>query len=427
MRISKDNEPITFAVVGAGERTECYLAALDKFYPNDYKVVAVADPDINKQKDYKRRFNIKDENIFDGYESFVKVKSRLADVVIIATLDDMHFIPAMSSIELGYDVILEKPISMTLEETVKIGELAKKHPDQLVAVCHVLRFTPFFRKLKEIVDSKQLGEIVDIQHNENVGYFHYAHSYVRGNWRNTDVSSPFIVAKCCHDMDILLYLLGDKHCNSLSSMGDLSFFTHDHYDEKKMAPRCINCPSQSTCPFDCVRIYKVPMIATVPLDCSSEEKIKETFSTSPYGRCVFASDNNVADHQVVSMEFCKGVTASFNVSAFTKYTSRTIKIMCEYGEIRGDGTTNTIEIRRWDNDDIQTIVISKDETTGGHEGGDEGFIKYFMPCYRNKADFASEISLSIESHVMAFAAEESRKRHGEKIDIGEYYRRLVND
>ena len=426
MRMASSSEPITLAVIGAGERSECYLAAFEKYYPGQYRVVAVADPDKAKQADYQKRYGIPDSMVFDGYASIIKEK-RLADVAILATLDDMHYVPAIALIEAGYDLILEKPIAISLEESIAIGEAARRHPDQLVAVCHVLRFTPFFRTIKQIIDSKELGEVIDIQHNENVGYFHFAHSYVRGNWRNTRDSAPFIVAKCCHDMDILLYLLGDKHCKSLSSFGELSFFNEAHYDEATMAPRCINCPREKECPFDCVRIYKVPMIATVPLDCSSPEAIQKTFSTSPYGRCVFHSDNNVPDHQVVAMEFEGGVTASFNVSAFTKYTERTIKVMCEYGEIRGRGNTNEIEVIRWDSDEIKTIKIPASEIEGGHDGGDEGFVRDFMDCYGSSKGFASRIELSIESHVMAFASELSRLESGKSIDIQQLWREKAEE
>lgn len=430
MRMTKPNEKVTFSIIGAGERVDCYLAALNKFYKDKFEVVAVAEPDINKRNFYKEHYGVKEENLFDGYESFLKVDKRLSDVVIIGTLDNMHYEPAIAMIEKEYDVILEKPIGFDIKETVAIGECARRHPNSLVAVCHVLRYTPFFRTIKNILDEGSLGKIIDIQHNENVGYFHFAHSYVRGNWRNYDVASPFIVAKCCHDMDILLYLLGgNKRCLNISSFGSLSYFTEKNFDKEKMADRCINCPSEKQCPYSCIRIYKVPMIATVPLDCSSPEAIQKTFSVSPYGRCVFKCDNNVVDHQVAIMNFEDGITASFNVSAFTKHTTRTIKIMCENGEIRGDGYTNTIYVYRWNNGetDVETIKIPEDQLTGGHGGGDEGFIKNFMKTYLYNEPFDSKIDVSIESHVMAFASEYSRVNNGLSVDLNEYWNNYINE
>ena len=246
MRISKDK--ITISVVGAGSRSTGYLNALEKYYAGQFEVVAVADPDKARRDYYKERFSIKDENIFLGYEQFNKM-DRLSDVVIIGTLDDIHFEPAISALEKGYDLILEKPISMNLEESVAVGKVAEKYPDQMVAVCHVLRHSPFFRTLKEIIDSGELGRVVDIQHNENIGYYHFAHSYVRGNWRNTRIAAPISVAKTCHDFDILLYLLGrDIHYEYLSSMGSLTYFTNKNFDPSRMAKRCVDCKIEDSCP-----------------------------------------------------------------------------------------------------------------------------------------------------------------------------------
>lgn len=413
-----DKGPVTFALVGAGGRAGCYIRAIEKYYPNDFKVVAIADPDKEKQNYYSKKYNIKKENIFDGYEEFIK-KDRMCDVVIVATLDDMHYIPAISLIEKGYDMILEKPIGFSLQETIEIGECARKHKNQFIAVCHVLRHTPFFSKIKEIIDSKELGEVIDIQHNENVGYFHYAHSYVRGNWRNTKISAPFIVAKSCHDMDILLYLLGNKRCLNLSSMGSLSFFNHQHFDEKRMAKRCTDCSIEKKCPYSALKIYTSGLIKSIVFDLTTPEKILKTFSTSQYGRCVFACDNNVCDNQVTILEFEGGVHATFNASAFTNKNQRTIKIMCEYGEIRGLGHKKLIEVQKFGEE--KPTIIELGDSSGGHGGGDEGFCVNFMESYLHGKEFASPIDMSIESHVMAFAADISKKNNGKVINIPEFW------
>jgi len=283
----------------------------------------------------------------------------------------------------------------------------------------VLRHSLFFKKLKEIVDSKVLGNVVDIQHNENVGYFHFAHSYVRGNWRNTDIAAPFVVAKSCHDMDMMLYLLGNKHCQQLSSMGNLTFFNHDHYDPKVMAPRCSDCQIENQCPYSALQIYHSGKIRSVVFDNSSMENLKKDLSTSNYGRCVFACDNNVPDHQVTILEFEGGVHATFNLSAFTNKIHRSIKIMCEYGEIRGLETTKEIEITRFGSEEKE--IIKTETLNGGHGGADTSFVKGFMDTYLYKKPFNSTLSMSIESHVMAFAAETSRLNGGEVVNINQYY------
>jgi hypothetical protein len=409
---------MTISIVGAGSRAGAYLNALEANYHDLFKVVAIAEPRKSQKNYYKTKYGLSDDMIFSGYDEFVK-QPRLSDVVIIATLDDKHYIPAMKAIEAGYDVILEKPISMSLEEVIAIGKLGAKHPDQLIAVCHVLRHSLFFKKLKEIVDSKVLGNVVDIQHNENVGYFHFAHSYVRGNWRNTDIAAPFVVAKSCHDMDMMLYLLGNKHCQQLSSMGNLTFFNHDHYDPKQMAPRCSECQIENKCPYSALQIYHSGKIRSVVFDNSSMENLKNDLSTSNYGRCVFACDNNVPDHQVTILEFEGGVHATFNLSAFTNKIHRSIKIMCEYGEIRGLETTKEIEITHFGNEEKE--IIKTETLNGGHGGADTSFVKGFMDTYLYNKPFNSTLSMSIESHVMAFAAETSRLNGGEVVNINQYY------
>ena len=182
-----------------------YLKAMEKYYQEMYEVVAVFEPKQVVREYYQKKYNLKEEQLFEGLKDFMKL-DRLADVAIIATPDGSYTMKLrFKRLKKGYDVILEKPIAMTLEQTIEIGEVGRRHPDQLVAVCHVLRHSPFMVKLKEIIDSKELGEIVDIQHNENIGYYHFAHSYVHGNWRNTDVAAPIVVAKSCHDMDIMRF------------------------------------------------------------------------------------------------------------------------------------------------------------------------------------------------------------------------------
>ena len=400
MRISKDI--VTISIVGAGSRSTGYINALEKYYHGKFKVVAVADPIKSKRDYFQKIYNIPEDNLFENYQEFNK-QDRLSDVVIIGTLD----------------LILEKPISMSLEESVAIGNLAEKYPNQMVAVCHVLRHSPMFRKIKEIIDSKELGEVVDIQHNENIGYYHFAHSYVRGNWRNTDISAPISVAKTCHDFDILLYLLGNKvHCNSLSSMGSLKFFNHEHFDESKMAKKCSNCSIEKDCPYSAVKIYTAKMIRSVVFDDSTTESLIKNLDESGYGRCVFACDNNVPDHQVTIMEFDNGVHATFNMSAFTKEISRTLKVMFEFGELRAREKPKSLEITKFGG---ETQIIELPETSGGHNGADEGFVQNFMESYLYGKPFDSSISASIESHVMAFAAEDSRVEKGKLIDIKSYW------
>ncbi|HOE78083.1 MAG TPA: Gfo/Idh/MocA family oxidoreductase [Bacilli bacterium] len=421
MRMTNPQDLITVSIVGAGSRAGAYINALEANYHGKFKVVAVAEPRAERRKYFQEKYQIPDSMIFGGYEEFIK-QPRLSDIVIIATLDDMHYIPTIDAIKKGYDIILEKPIAMTVEETVAIGEYGAKHPNQLIAICHVLRHSPFFRKIKEIIDSKELGNVIDIQHNENVGYYHFAHSYVRGNWRNTKISAPFIVAKSCHDLDILLYLLGDKHCQRIASLGSLTFFNHDNYSPDIMAPRCADCSIEKDCPYSALKIYSSGKIRSVVFDTSTEETLRKELATSNYGRCVFACDNDVPDHQVTILEFEKGVHATFNLSAFTDKIHRSIKVMCEYGEIRGIETTKEIEITHFGTNEKR--IITPQMLAGGHGGADTGFIINYMETYLNNKPFDSTLAMSIESHVMAFAAEESRLQNGKMIDVAKYHQSI---
>jgi predicted dehydrogenase len=422
MRKTSKHDKVTISVVGAGNRASAYLEMMARHYENLYEVVAIFDPDKKTQQRYKDRYQLNDNQLFNGLDEFIKME-RISDVVIIATLDDLHLEPTIAALDKGYDIILEKPISLNLLETIQIGEHGKKYPNQLVAVCHVLRHSPFFRKIKEIIDSKVLGNVINIQHNENIGYYHFVHSYVRGNWRNTKTSAPIIVAKSCHDMDIMLYLLGNKHAKRMSSMGDLTYFTNKNYDASKMAPRCQDCQIEKDCPFSALKIYSSGKMRSVVFDSSSEERLKEELKDSIYGRCVFNSDNDVMDHQVSIIEFEDGIHATFNMSAFTNQIHRSIKIMCEKGEIRGIETLREIEVAPFGKEAYRYVL---DKPIGGHGGADEGFVKSFMETYLYDKPFDSTLEMSIESHVMAFAAEESRKNHGESIDLMAYHDSFVS-
>ena len=411
MRISKDK--VTISVVGAGSRSTGYLNALEKYYAGQFEVVAVADPDQARRDYYKERFSIKDENIFLGYEQFNKV-DRLSDVVIIGTLDDIHFEPAISALEKGYDLILEKPISMNLEESVAVGKVAEKYPDQMVAVCHVLRHSPFFRTLKEIIDSGELGRVVDIQHNENIGYYHFAHSYVRGNWRNTKIAAPISVAKTCHDFDILLYLLGkDIHYEYLSSMGSLTYFTNKNFDPSKMAKRCVDCKIEDSCPYSALKIYTSQKIRSVVFDTQSSERFINSLDELGYGRCVFACDNDVVDHQTVLMQFANGVKANLTMTGFTALPGRKVTFHGTLGEIEMDEENDYIRISKYGHGtrslSIKEILKVAINDTFGHGGGDLMMVGdlYDALCGQGKA--GTSLDKSIESHLMALAAEKSRK------------------
>ncbi|PKN89625.1 MAG: oxidoreductase, partial [Chloroflexi bacterium HGW-Chloroflexi-7] len=243
---------VTIALIGAGMRGTHAYGAYVLDHADKAQFFAVADPDQQTRQRFQKLHNIPEERCFQDWEDLLK-QPRLADAVIISTPDSTHYKPTMAAIEKGYHILLEKPMSTDPIECITMGEYAKQR-EQVFAVCHVLRYAGFFKSLKALLLSGQIGKLVSIQHNENVGYRHYAHSYVRGNWRNSDLSSPMILAKSCHDMDILLWLV-DTDCESVSSFGELSYFKEEN--APKNAPmRCTDgCPVEAECPYSAQKHY----------------------------------------------------------------------------------------------------------------------------------------------------------------------------
>ena len=412
---------VTFSVVGLGGRASAYLSALQELYPNEHQVVAVADPDPAKQARARNDYGLQDNQIFDTDLDLME-QPRLSDVAIVATQDKLHLRDIRGLLAKGYDLILEKPVATTLEELQEIAAVSKSFPDQMVAVCHVLRHTVFFGEIRRILESGRFGPVVSIQHNENIGYYHFAHSYVRGPWNNSETSGPLTLTKSCHDMDILLYLLENTHCQQISSYGALSIFNRDHYDPATMAPMCVDCPQNESCAFSAPKLYSSGKIKSVVFDLSSVDKVRKNLGTSPYGRCVYHCDNNVVDHQSTAIKFDNGVTATFNLSAFSAKVNRSLKIMCQFGEIRAIEKPYLIETTDFRTD--ETTVTELDIHDRGHGGGDKAFVKDFMESYLHGVPFNSTLEHAIESHAMALLAEESRKDNGNAKSVSQWMQRL---
>lgn len=412
---------VTFSVVGLGGRASAYLSALQELYPNEHQVVAVADPDPVKQARARNDYGLQDNQIFDTDLKLME-QPRLSDVAIVATQDKLHLRDIRGLLAKGYDLILEKPVATTLEELQEIAAVSKSFPDQMVAVCHVLRHTVFFGEIRRILESGRFGPVVSIQHNENIGYYHFAHSYVRGPWNNSETSGPLTLTKSCHDMDILLYLLENTHCQQISSYGALSIFNRDHYDPATMAPMCVDCPQNESCAFSAPKLYSSGKIKSVVFDLSSVDKVRKNLGTSPYGRCVYHCDNNVVDHQSTAIQFDNGVTATFSLSAFSAKVNRSLKIMCQFGEIRAIEKPYLIETTDFRTD--ETTVTELDIRDRGHGGGDKAFVKDFMESYLHGVPFNSTLEHAIESHAMALLAEESRKDNGNAKSVSQWMQGL---
>jgi predicted dehydrogenase len=399
---------ITAVLVGAGHRGMNSYAPYALKYPNEIKFVAVAEPNEEKRERFSKLHGIEKNKRFICWEDLLN-EPKLADAILICTQDRMHYQPAIKALEKGYHTLLEKPMSNDPKECVRIGEYARAY-GRVFSICHVLRYTPFFITLKRLLDEGTIGKIISIQHNENVGHIHQSHSYVRGHWRNSEESSPMILSKSCHDMDILLWLVG-ADCTSVSSFGSLSYFISENAPGQ-VPERCLDgCPFDVECPYYAPKIYitgsagwPAPEICNDP---GIEAKL-QALREGPFGRCVYHCDNNVVDHQVVNLEFDTGVTVAFTMCAFTAETSRTLKVMGEKGEIKGAMEKNEIEVIDFSSGN--RTVIQLKEPFDGHAGGDSGIMRDFIRLIRTGGNEKGRTAASeaVQSHLMAFAAEKSR-------------------
>lgn len=400
----------TFCVIGAGQRGMDIYANYIKA-DKDSQVIAVVEPNDYRRNQMMTCHDIPISRLYKHYNDFF-AEGKICDGIILATMDFDHFEPAMKALELGYDILLEKPISPSPAECVALEEKANEL-GRTITVCHVLRYTNFFGKIKEIIDSGRLGKIVSIRHDENVGNFHMAHSFVRGNFRNTQVSSPMILQKSCHDMDLLLWLVG-SHVSEVHSFGALSYFTAENAPVGS-SERCSNCSAKETCRFHAMKVYK-PVLGSWPTSAVCDEQTLEALTKAleegPYGKCVYKTDNNVCDHQTANLLFENGVTATFQLSGFTNKMNRTIRIMFEDGELFGNDSENRIEIRTFASnqvDEEKVEIIYPETMDGFHGGGDSGLMKDFLSSFGQESREAkTSINHSVESHLMAFACEYSR-------------------
>lgn len=402
----------TLVLIGAGARGMTYARLIQK--SESARIIAVAEIKEDRRQHAMRELGLTADAIYNHADDLLAA-GRLADACIIATQDRDHYDEAIKALNLGYDLLLEKPISPNADECVHIARLAQEKGCR-VAVCHVLRYAPFFVALKNIIDSGELGRVIEIQHNENIGNFHMAHSFVRGNWRNSEEACPIILAKSCHDLDLLVWLTGSR-CQSVASFGELTYFKESNAPAGSAA-RCLDCPAAQTCRYDARKCYLDTVgswpTTTLTVD-QTDEGVIQALREGPYGRCVYRCDNDVCDHQVSILRFENGVTATFNLSAFTNRVARTMKIMCEHGEIRASELAGCLEVIPFASTGVaetQARTIYPARGGKGHGGGDEGIVRALLNMLSHDgAEMSTNIAASIESHLMAEAAEISRREH----------------
>lgn len=406
---------MTAALIGAGNRAVSAYGGYALKYQGKLAFTAVADPNDARRNQFGDQHNIPESCRFKNWDEFFAAGHK-CDAVVVGTSDYLHFTPASKALEAGYHVMLEKPISPIMDECLALEEIANKH-NRVLMLGYVLRYAPFFVSLKQVLDSGKIGPLRQIIHNESIGYWHFAHSFVRGVFRNTEISSPSILAKCSHDMDILSWLIGSK-CLRLASFGSLSHFKVENAPENA-AQRCTDgCPHERVCAYYAPNLYLGEKtswpVSAISDDLSYEGRLK-ALKEGPFGKCVYRCDNNVADHQTITMEFENEVFVNFSMSAFTHNVSRTMRIMGEKGEILGHAERNNIQIHDYASGQIEEITPPVGNSS--HGGGDHKLMDDFIKVVQEAGDKVSNDL--VQSHVMAFAAEESRLS-GRVVDLEQF-------
>jgi len=419
---------LKIAAIGMGSRTVEYLSIMRLLRKNEIEIVAICDISQQVLKDIGERFNIPENMRFACADDFY-AQGKIADGLIIGTQDATHVEICRPAIELGYTILMEKPISGNYAECAELAERAKEKGVQIV-VCHVLRYHPYYERIKEIIRSGVLGKIVLINHTENVGYWHFAHSYVRGDWKIEAESTPSLLAKCCHDIDLIQWFF-EKPAVSVSSMGSLEYFC------KKNAPEgatefCLGgCKAKKNCTYDAEFHY-----ITSPLTKTTFVKFKkrritgkagakkadvyEALRTGQFGRCVYLNDNDVCDNQTVSIDFGDGQAAQHTMNAFSKKEYREWHIIGTEGELLCHHNKMTVNIFGGKTKKYGQIIAMP-----GHGRGDVGIALRFLKVLAGTQEDLRDVTFidkTLPSHAIIAAAEISRKKNGERISMEDFYK-----
>lgn len=401
-------EPIDAVLVGAGNRGHFVYGAYALRHPDQLRFVAVAEPDEGRRQRFAQAHAIPPERQFPSWQALAE-QPPLAPALVNATMDGDHFASGTAFLAAGYHLLLEKPMATTPEACLALVRRAERH-GLVLQIGHVLRYAPFFVAIHDLVRSGRLGEIVSVDWRENLVYWHFAHSFVRGRWANRERSAPMILAKCCHDLDLLVWIFG-RRCERVTSFGSLTHFRPERVSPE-IPERCTDgCPIADDCLYDAQRLYLGGIVGQFALTAASldrsPEGIRHAIETGPYGRCVFRCDNDVVDHQVVVLELDGGLSVSLTMQGASHVEGRTVRIDGLRATLLANQARNEIVVA--DHRTGQQEIIHPAQGIGGHGGGDEGVIRAFLDGLRHdtRAVLTSGRE-SLESHLIAFAAEEAR-------------------
>lgn len=415
--------PLELVIVGAGNRGYHAYGGYAKAHPGEVRVVAVAEPDDERRERFAEAHGIPLDQQFRSWDELA-AQPQLARAAVNTTMDRTHHASTLALLAAGYDVLLEKPMATTAAECVELVHAAEQR-GRILQICHVLRYAPFFRTIYDVVASGRLGEIVSFEWNENLAYWHFAHSFVRGRWANSARSAPMILTKCCHDLDLLVWMLGRPQ--QLASFGSLS-----HFGPEQVGPaipdRCTDgCPISAECPYFAPRIYverNPGHWARDPVSLDHRpEALMHGLETGPYGQCVYRSDNDVVDHQVVLLQFASGLSASLTMQGASPVEGRTLRIDGMRATLFGNEARKQLEVHDHRTGAVETLQPVFPEGVG-HGGGDAGVMHDFLQALQTgERHVLTSAADSLVSHLLAFAAEESRLNH-EVVHVPAYLERV---
>lgn len=408
-------KPVTAVILGAGHRSLIY-GDVSLRYPEKLKIVAVADICSEKADYAAERYGIPKERVFYSLEELLKA-GKIADVVINGTLDEMHVPTSLPLLAQGYDMLLEKPFATSPSELAELY-VAARHNKSRIFVCHVLRYSAYYRAIHKLLSQGVIGKVVSINMAADVSLHHIIVSFVRGQWNNETTSAPLFLAKCCHDIDLMTWLMGENTPETVYSVGG------DYTFDEKLAPkdagnRClVDCPREKECPYSAAKHYLGKNCGHAYLvwgntDLTEEEKINALKRENPYGRCVWKCDHKGVDHQTVTVTFADGAIGVFTLTGGAPKDERRIHIVGTKGSIAGVFEENSFTLRHYDNEkgyteDVITDLLSADAL---HGGGDEDLTLDFCRYIQGDEPSCSctELNESLTGHLVVFAAEKSRK------------------
>jgi predicted dehydrogenase len=410
--------PIDMVVIGAGGRGYHAYGSYAAAHPGEVRFVAVAEPDPDRRERFSEAHGVALDQQYASWEQLV-AQPRLARAAVNTTMDRTHHLSTLALLEAGYDVLLEKPMATTAAECVDLVRAADRH-GRVLQICHVLRYAPFFRTVYDLVTSGRLGDLVSFEWNENLVYWHFAHSFVRGKWASSQRSAPMILTKCCHDLDLLVWMLGRPQ--TVASFGSLTHFRPDRVGPE-IPERCTDgCPIEAECPYYAPRLYieRDPghwARDPVSLD-HSPGSLRRGLETGPYGRCVYRADNDVVDHQVVVLEYASGLTATLTMQGASPVEGRTLRIDGMRATLFGNEARNELALHDHRTGGVETVRPTL--PSSGHGGGDAGVMHAFIQALRSgERHVLTSAERSLESHLLAFAAEEARATRG-VVDVSAY-------